>query len=143
MILGRTDARALIRRYYPGMRIVIRADQPTVGVRPIVDPLDTLAWRALAKGADSAVRIGRVIEPGVDLRIDWDWEPPTERPSNGAFWRCDAIRPAQDLADSTGLPQTQFYHPDHGWTSRPAGSVLLRDPQTELYVTWLPERYFQ
>ena len=64
----------------------------------------------------------------------------------GGKWRCDAIRPAQDEADATGLAQTQFYHPDYGWTCASACAPILeklrRDRKTELSVTWLPTNYF-
>lgn len=64
----------------------------------------------------------------------------------GCKWPCDAIRPAQDDADATGLPQTQFYHPDYGCTSASACTPLMdklrRDRKTELWVTWLPSNYF-
>jgi hypothetical protein len=61
----------------------------------------------------------------------------------GAKFRCDAERPAQDLADAIGLPQTVFYHPDHAWNCTHAMAKILRDKQTELHVTWLPSNYFE
>ena len=57
-------------------------------------------------------------------------------------YRIDAMRPAQDAADETWLPQTVFYHSDWGWTHTSSGARILSDKQTKVAVTWLPARYF-
>jgi hypothetical protein len=59
-----------------------------------------------------------------------------------ARYRIDAYGPAMDLADSTRLPQTVFYHPDHAWTCAVFGAKILRDRKSEQYITWLPQNYF-
>jgi hypothetical protein len=55
----------------------------------------------------------------------------------------DANRPAQQLADETGLPQTVFYHPDYAHSCAVNGAAILRDRRhTKQIVTWLPSNYF-
>jgi len=60
----------------------------------------------------------------------------------GTRYLVDAHRPAQDAADSIGLPMTVFYHPDHAYNYTNSLANVLRDRKTELHVTWLPEMYF-
>ena len=55
----------------------------------------------------------------------------------------DAYRPAMDAANKTGLPQTVFYHPDYAFSWVESGSRILRDKQSKVHVTWLPEGFFQ
>lgn len=57
-------------------------------------------------------------------------------------WLADAHRPTMDLADKTCLPMTVFYHSDWLFSCASSGSKILRDKQTEQYVTWLPSSYF-
>ena len=54
----------------------------------------------------------------------------------------NAHRPAQNLANESGLPQTVFYHPDYAFTQTCAGSKILKDKKTEQFVTWLPDNFF-
>lgn len=61
----------------------------------------------------------------------------------GCMYKCNAVGPAQDGADSIGLPMTQFYHPDHGWNFTNVFANVLKDKRTVLYVTWIPTNYFE
>jgi hypothetical protein len=63
-------------------------------------------------------------------------------PQTYARYLVDAHRPAQDLANQTGLAQTVFYHPDFAYSHTTLGSKILRDRKTESFVTWLPANYF-
>ena len=54
----------------------------------------------------------------------------------------DQHREAMDAADKYQLPQTVFYHPDFGFANTAPYSKILKDRKTELYVTWLPDRFF-
>ena len=54
----------------------------------------------------------------------------------------DAHGAAQDAADSFGLPQTVFYHPDYSYSWGSTGERVLKDRKTEQFVTWLPSNYF-
>lgn len=74
MLVAPADARRIIARHYPGMKFRILSKSATVGVRPTVDVLvglPTLVWIRVAPGADSAVRIGRILP---DLTTDWNWK---------------------------------------------------------------------
>lgn len=83
----RSDAQRIIASHYPGMKFRITTGC-TIGVRPVFDFRPKLAWRALAKGSDSAVAIGVLLPSG---NIDWNAEieardtrqppPPTEQPA--------------------------------------------------------------
>ena len=54
----------------------------------------------------------------------------------------DAHRPAQALADITGLPMTVFYHPDYAYGWMESGAKILKDKKSEVKVTWLPTSFF-
>lgn len=54
----------------------------------------------------------------------------------------DAHRPAMDAANKTSLPMTVFYHRDYGFCWTATGSKVLREKETKLHVTWLPDNYF-
>lgn len=55
----------------------------------------------------------------------------------------DAYRPAMNDADKFSLPQTVFYHPDYGYAHSNAFAKILKDRQTTMHVTWLPNNYSQ
>jgi hypothetical protein len=75
MIVTQSDARKILARVYPNMGTPVRLTTAcTVGVRPVYETelgLPTLAWRKVATGKDSAVRIGRFLPGGA---IDWSWD---------------------------------------------------------------------
>lgn len=60
----------------------------------------------------------------------------------GVRYLVDAHRPAQDAADFLMLPMTVFYNPDYGYNCTESTARILRDKRTQLYVTWLPLRYW-
>ena len=63
-------------------------------------------------------------------------------PQTSCLMLVDAHRPAQAMADSTGLPQTVFYHFDYRHSHIESGAKILRAKGTELFVTWLPVTWF-
>lgn len=80
MITTRDHAKKLIHAYYGAeFKFRILSTSVTFGVRSMVASLTgqpTLAWYSVAKGTDSAVKIGCVKDGGVD--IDWEWTPPLD-----------------------------------------------------------------
>lgn len=81
-ILTRSDARRVIASHYPGMPFKIFHRSMSIGVRPVWETkwnLPTLAWRAVAPGRDSAVRIG-ILKPSGD--VDWNAEVRLHDPLN-------------------------------------------------------------
>jgi hypothetical protein len=73
MTLTEREARAAIQRAYgPDFKFRLTTNC-TIGVRPVYQMnvgMHTLAWRKLATGKNSAVKIGRVMSGGA---IDWDY----------------------------------------------------------------------
>jgi hypothetical protein len=72
MIVTRADARRIIAREYgPEFKFRLTSGSAQIGCRPVGDPRPSLAWRALAPGADSAAVIGLLLPGGA---IDWQHE---------------------------------------------------------------------
>lgn len=61
----------------------------------------------------------------------------------GAMYLVNAQGPAQEAADSGGMPVTVFYHKDYGYNFTNPHAKILKDRNTEKFVTWLPARYFE
>jgi hypothetical protein len=86
---ARSDARRIIDSNYPATQCRITTST-TIGVRPVYDFRPRLAWRAIAKGSDSAVAIGILLAGG---KIDWNAE--IEAPAAVAS---EAIKPREIAA---------------------------------------------
>ncbi len=57
----------------------------------------------------------------------------------------EAHRGAQDDADKHSLPQTVFYHPDHGYDNCATHGLFLQRLEmksAQQFVTWLPSNWF-
>lgn len=98
MIVTQHDASRILQKYYGSDFKPRLTTKQQIGVRPLYDPQPMLAWQKLARGRDSAVRIGTVMEMrvGRPVLIEWNWS--------------DVVNEGEDLVHFVRHVETQRWY---------------------------------